>query len=482
MKYIGLLAVGGILLILPAFSSILNFHHEKRLPLPPRLKLGLDARFESRVLSYLDNESATLDKVMLEEMRAGGYVVLDWLKRYYPEVPQTYESYLKAGHAMKLYDQVSGQKDALYSGLFWHKDLKEAMKIAKQEAKPVISLRMLGDFSEDLSCANSRFFRLILYSDPTIAKRLREHFVLHVESVIQVPIITIEYPDGTVQRQTITGNSMHLVMNCEGRVIDALPGLYGPKFFSNWLSLHQGKTYRSTREIDNFRTEYLQLLQNLNDKLNYVEEVPTPVPAIVSEVLPEPVNPEVTIGDSSVEPGSITDTSTRYNSIALPVRNFVIPVINLDILSLTVSKGIIEQPIFFFTRTFGWMYISEEVDALLKNDAEVTYAWLKSKRVDREMFISPALISVKKKYRDNTELVDALQGIGRNVSVENIRNEMNMHRIILEWLGDEKFYSDHKAFTSAVYRELFKTPLDNTKMGLYDPAIFYGITNDGFKP
>ena len=34
---------------------------------------------------------------------------------------------------------------------------------------------------------------------------------------------------------TVTGNSVHYILDCEGRVLDALPGLYGPQAFLGGL-------------------------------------------------------------------------------------------------------------------------------------------------------------------------------------------------------------------------------------------------------
>ena len=38
---------------------------------------------------------------------------------------------------------------------------------------------MLGHLDDDLSCANSRMFRTILYPDRTVAALLRDRFVLY---------------------------------------------------------------------------------------------------------------------------------------------------------------------------------------------------------------------------------------------------------------------------------------------------------------
>ena len=55
--------------------------------------------------------------------------------------------------------------------------------------------------------------------------------MLHWKSVRPVPKITIDFGDGRVVERTITGNSIHYVLDADGNVIDGIPGLYGPRAF-----------------------------------------------------------------------------------------------------------------------------------------------------------------------------------------------------------------------------------------------------------
>lgn len=130
-----------------------------------------------------------------------------------------------------LVDAVAGQRDALTSLLYWYTDL-EAAKVAAQAAgKPILSLRLLGQLTDEHSCANSRYFRKTLFPNREVGNFLRENFVLHWESVRPVPTVTIDFGNGRTLKRTITGNSVHYVLDCRGRLVDALPGLYGPKEF-----------------------------------------------------------------------------------------------------------------------------------------------------------------------------------------------------------------------------------------------------------
>src|SRR5436309_870606 len=93
-------------------------------------------------------------------------------------------------------DRVCAQKDTHTSLLYWHTELPAAMAEARRTARPILSLRLLGRLDEELSCANSRFFRKLLYPEGRINQRLRQDFVLHWQSVRPVPRVTIDFGDG----------------------------------------------------------------------------------------------------------------------------------------------------------------------------------------------------------------------------------------------------------------------------------------------
>ncbi|WP_372364983.1 hypothetical protein [Candidatus Uabimicrobium sp. HlEnr_7] len=46
-------------------------------------------------------------------------------------------------------DRVSGQKHAIFSGLYWYTDIQEAKKIAQKNNKPILLLQLLGRLDEE---------------------------------------------------------------------------------------------------------------------------------------------------------------------------------------------------------------------------------------------------------------------------------------------------------------------------------------------
>jgi hypothetical protein len=121
------------------------------------------------------------------------------------------------------------------SGLSWFTDLTAAIAEARRTQRPILSLRLLGRLDQELSCANSRMFRRLLYPEPRINRMLRERYVVHWESLRPVPVVTIDFGNGRRVVRTLTGNSVHLVLDSHGRPVDAMPGLVLPDTFVQWL-------------------------------------------------------------------------------------------------------------------------------------------------------------------------------------------------------------------------------------------------------
>ena len=164
----------------------------------------------------------------MTETRPGPAALDTWLQRYgrapSPEL-----------------DRICAQKDAHTSLLYWFTDLTEATREARRSKRPILSLRLLGRLDEELSCANSRFFRKLLYPEPRINLILRGEFVLHWQSIRPVPKVTIDFGDGRRVERTLTGNSVHVVLGPDGRPVDALPGLMSPDVFVYQLA--QGRAF-----------------------------------------------------------------------------------------------------------------------------------------------------------------------------------------------------------------------------------------------
>lgn len=192
-------------------------------------------------LSVLAAAAASGQKEAIARLRQAGQPGLDALIHRSSDLIQSMRSgdtplsNPNAGKVRQLLDAVAQQRDAYASGLFWYTDFEAAKAAAKASGKRILSLRMLGRLDEEFSCANSRFFRTALYANRDVSTYLKDNYILHWKSVRPVPRITIDMGDGRRIERTITGNSIHYVLNADGVVLDALPGLYGPAAFLDAL-------------------------------------------------------------------------------------------------------------------------------------------------------------------------------------------------------------------------------------------------------
>jgi hypothetical protein len=189
---------------------------------------GADHGMDALARRVLEGDGAD---AAIEELRAAGPSGLDALLRLRDSI-NALSTVERLDPAI---DRVAGQRFASVSRLYWYTDLEAAKAEARRTHRPILSLRMLGRLTDELSCANSRFFRTILYPHPAVRAMLARDFVLHWSSERDVPVMTIDFGDGRKLVQTITGNSIHYVLGEDGSVIDAIPGLYSPAAFIDRL-------------------------------------------------------------------------------------------------------------------------------------------------------------------------------------------------------------------------------------------------------
>lgn len=393
---------------------------------------------KAKIDNYLKSEEPEPSKELVAELRTGNYETVDWLYKTYWTSALNYDTYRSNKKFLKLFDNVCGQKDAISSKLFWYSNPEEALAAAKKENKPLLCLQMLGNLREDFSCANSRFFRTLLYSNPKISKVLRDKYILCWESVIEVPKVTIEYPDGKKQIQTITGNSMHLILNPDGEILDALPGLYGPAFFETWLN-----QYASKNSLKIIRENQLKRIKELKST-------------------------ELQSQLKSEEWSNLVQEEKMQNTEA--------PVKALKASEISVAKVATEVPLYTKVLKTDKKYLKSPSMANPNAFAFYEPYGFKNETVIQQTI---ELIKSKKKYTSE-ELNKTIKTTSDNLSKESIRNDVNLHVTILEWLQNETMSKNKKQFVSKVYRDLFLTPLDDKRMGLYDKSIYTATTDDGF--
>lgn len=372
-------------------------------------------------------------------------------------------------------DQISGQRDCRGSRLYWYTDLDKAKAAAAEQNKPILSLRMMGKLTDEYSCANSRFFRSTLYANAKVSKLLREKFVLHWESVRPVPKVSIDFGDGRKLERTLTGNSIHYVLDNDGRVIDALPGLYSSKAFLAILS-DAAAVYENSRQVtEERRVEFFSRYHR--DRMTQIEsawasdlrQLGIELPAVGSAVTTAPKRSalarEVAVnGPPRAEAAAQLAIGKRQVEMPILARTMPSPpAISADDLKNSTSEDL-------------WPKIA----ALHFDDAELDQA-------SRALIASknPTAAEAGRLAYSKMVVEDPLVRIFRNlqnsIALDTVRNEYLFRWQILQWLASDQpqLAADVWTLNERVYAELFLTPRNDPWLGLLPSGTYSALDNNG---
>ena len=360
-------------------------------------------------------------------------------------------------------DAVGQQHDCYASQLYWYTDLDQAKVAARESRKPILSLRLLGRLDEEFSCANSRFFRTTLYANSGVAQFLRNNFVLHWKSVRPVPRITIDFGDGRKIERTITGNSIHYVLDSDGRVIDALPGLYGPREFMNGLTLANYAANQagmlSGAERDGFLTEFHRdrIAAVSTQWADDIDQIGGHTPPLRKALRFEPY--------SELPPSAVLACS------------------------ITLTKAGVERP-FWYAMTPRADADRAKLESTTDDDMWAKIAALPAHTVyldagSRELIraknpsaLAAGRVAVSKSIVE-TPLVRTIQNLQRSIAEDTVRNEYLLHTKIHEWLANGSAPADADPLNAKAYAELFLTPDSDPWLGLVPRDTFTALENDG---
>lgn len=117
------------------------------------------------------------------------------------------------------------------NGTPWRNSLGDALKEAKRTGKPVLLLSMFGKLDEEMPCANARTLRATLFKDPEFRQFVENEAIPAWEMVRPVPRITIDFGQGEKVVRTARGNAVMYLVNPNGKVFDAFPGVYTKEDF-----------------------------------------------------------------------------------------------------------------------------------------------------------------------------------------------------------------------------------------------------------
>jgi hypothetical protein len=344
-------------------------------------------------------------------------------------------------------DDLAGQRYATWSRLYWHRDLEAAKREARATGRPILSLRMLGRLDQDLSCANSRFFRVALYANRDVSRYLADHFILHWSSERPVPVARIDFGDGRVLERTVGGNSAHYVLDAGGRPVDAIPGLYSPALFLDALEQAQPVAARAASLDDR---AFADLVASYH-----------------RDQVQRAADRFATLGPVRIAPQgseSLADAEMRAASKAVVERPLV------ETLQLGVQLSLAQARSWDRASDF-WAQVGAAIDARVARG-----------RLDAR---SRALLSALEPA-DWARAGQALPaaGVERLIAAfealmrrDTAYNELVLHQQIHARLASGPV--DLAALNRWVYAALFLTPAEDPWLGMATPDTFTGLPRDG---
>jgi hypothetical protein len=369
-------------------------------------------------------------------------------------------------------DAVGGAKYCTASRLYWYTDLDQARQAATEEGKPILSLRMLGKLTDDLSCANSRFFRTTLYANEEISNLLRKKFVLHWQSVRPVPKITIDFGDGRKLERTITGNSAHYVLLADGTVVDCLPGLYGPKAFKEKLT-ELLKISEAMPEDPSVRREML-LAFHQSEEARIAKALQADLEKIGVATANPPANSYAVIARAL----------KRQSDAELPRAERVAPPAEAAA-KVAVPKYVAERPAIAAVTGKPITASADVTDELWQKLAALHAEDARLDQSSRTLIAShnptAALAGALAitKARIESPLVRMFRNLEQSVAIDTVRNEYELHRKLHRWFVDGTAPADVEALNERVYAELFLTPKSDPWLGLLTSDAYSALPNNG---
>ena len=356
----------------------------------------------------------TIADPAIDALRGAGYAGIDafWLEASAKTGAPFHGSEAKL-------DRICKQHDCRNSLLYWHTDLEAAKAESAASGKPILSLRLLGNLDEELSCANSRFFRTTLYPNAAVRKTLRETFVLHWESVRAVPKVRIDFGDGRILERTLTGNSIHYVLDSKGRPVDGIPGMHGANGFLAQLERARRMAIAVDGLDDAARTKALASLHGNRREAVHQE----------------------------------WKKELRFRGVQGPLDSHE-----------SLQKA---------TTPELWQSLANDVlnDARLDPNARGAVSTTFPRAWDAGQ------IAVTKSAVENP-LLRQFEVLERSLALDGLKNEWALHPILHAWFERQEV-TDTKSLNERVYGALFLMPLDDPWLGLSPNESFSAIANDG---
>lgn len=444
--------IAGAMLVTVGFGNICQVYAKS-----PIDAISASNAYASKAMSENRSESASAIAALRSQAQTG---LQEFLNTYGDELKrsQSQTSTPRSQRLRAVLDAICSQRDCHASRLYWYTDLELAKAAAKASGKPILSLRLLGRLDEDLSCANSRFFRIALYPNAEVSKVLRDRFILHWQSVRPVPKVTIDFGDGRKLERTLTGNSIHYILDAEGRPIDALPGLYGPQAFLRMISQAEDFVKNSAKRTGQDREEFLR--QYHRASLVGLQEEWTADLSKLGIALPIP---------RRIDDRETANSPTAQEAAPLAVTKMAVEMPILRSISPDRFQALVTA-----TNDSLWAKIGQLHTSDARLDVNSTEL-MRSKNPIAYGVYGNAI----NKGSSEDKLLRTLPNFERLIAVDTVRNEYLLHAKIHEWFVEGVSTKDIETLNERVYAQLFLTPSSDPWLGLLPGDAYTAIENEG---
>ncbi len=412
------------------------------------------------------SEDAAKSAEAVAQLRAAGPQGLDAMLRIYGDRLQPPQKQDSANdepweRLRTALDTIGQQRDCYASRLYWFTDLEKAKEAARASGKPILSLRLLGKLNEEYSCANSRFFRTTLYPNAEVSAYLREHFILHWQSVRPVPRITIDMGDGRRIERTITGNSIHYVLDADGNPIDALPGLYGARTFVDELGRAIAAEQQASKLSGEARAAYLRSYHS--DRYDMIQKEWARDLVAIGQMHP----PSMKTGAFGGPPDAIAAAPASRSKATLEV-----PLLRAGAeTAFTTDRDRLDA----LSDDAIW----RRLGALHGNDARLDAATRKLIEFKQPPSALNASRATLTKAAVESPMLRMVHNLERSIAEDTIRNEYQLHSRIHQWFANGEVPANLEALNSKVYASLFLTPNWDAWLGLVPSDTFSALDHGG---
>ena len=273
---------------------------------------------------------------------------------------------------------------------------------------------------------------------------LREKFILHWQSVRPAPRVTIDFGDGRKLERTLTGNSIHYILDSEGKTVDALPGLYGPGAFVRQLTATENLVRQAGNKnvfSEAFAGYQRERLNKVNlDWLAEIQKIGGKTPSGLLVIKKEDGTPEALQIASLAVTKAVTETSILRSMTAAP-----------EALGAVTDEG-------------AWRKIAQ--------------FHLDDSRLDAR---SIGLIQrqTQRALSNKSDLARLVEKLEQNIALDTVRNEYLLHTKLYAWLISDRNRTELEALNKKVYAELFLTPATDPWLGLLSPDTYMALEGGG---